>query len=407
MTDTTIPLPPITVTPEQAAAAAEEQRRQAEENLPLSVTDRVPGGFDSSSGMYFDQITREPYLTRAVVVVNGQEYFEWESVTVSMEIRGNPPYSCRLTCSEQEPWPEAFAFFRIKPADEVTVYLDGYKAFAGFVQTRQVAYAQGSHAVEIQAVAYAGLIGQGTVVSQTGEFKNQDIMSIAQSVAKPFGVKVTSVGGVPKDKFPRATVTPGETAFEFIEKLARQTGVFLTSNPNGDLVLMVGSQGGSDDVVEGRNILEGREHVSLYGIPKNIKTGGQAPGNDDSWGADPTHQRNHDGDQGDADAGMNYMPHRILTELPAHSIDMLKQRFGLEQSFNDSVKIEAQVTLLGWKRPSGGLWVPGQKVYINAPMLILNRSLWLTKAVFTQDSASGTRTHLTLMNVPPSQRATE
>lgn len=410
----TIELPPVTVEPgpDTGPAAGTTPGTApggfgtATDSEGISTTNAVPGGFDSQGNVYFDQITREPYLTRPVVVVNGQEYAEWESVTVSMEVGGSPPYSCRLTCSEQEPWPEAFAFFRIKPGDTVQVFLNGYKAIDGIVMTRQVAYNATSHQVEIQAIGYAGLMDLGTVASQTGEFKNQDLMSIAQSVAKPFGVKVTNQGA-PNDKFPRATVTPGETAWAFIEKLARQTGVFMTSNPNGDLVLMVGGMGGSDDVVEGRNILEGREHISLYGPPQTIKTSGQAPGNDDQWGPDPTHQRNHDGDQGSQDAGLNYMPQRVLTELPAFTINSVMHRFGLEQSFNDSVKIEAQVTLLGWNKPSGGgIWVPGQQVYINAPMLILNRSLYLKKAVFTQDNSSGTRTNLTLVN-NMGQKATE
>jgi prophage tail gpP-like protein len=402
MSDTiTVPLPPVNVGP------GDQSAKDGDASGTTVAAPPVPGGFNSNTGQYFDQITRPPYLNRAVVVVNGAEYFEWESVTVSLAIGENPAYTFRLTVSEQEPWPEAWAFFRIKPTDECTVFLDGYKAIDGITITRQVAYDGASHTVELQGQTRAGLLGQGTVLSQTGEFKDQNLLQIAQKVAKDFGVNVTTAGAVPSDKFPRATVTPGETAYEFIESLARQTGVFLTSNPNGDLVLMVGGTGGSDDVVEGRNILMGREVVSVSLSPAATKSGGQAPGTDDDHGANPTHQRNVDEMQS-GDLNWKHMPARVLTEIPAWSQKLVQRRSGLEDSFVDFAKIEATITTLGWRTPSGGgIWVPGQSVHVSAPMLILNQSLFLKKVVFTQDNSSGTRSTLTLVNQPPGRQSTE
>ena len=187
-----------------------EEEKHAEEATPPVVVTPVPGGFNSGTGQYFDQITAPQYLQRALIIVNGQEYFEWESVTVTLDMGGRPPRTCRLTMSEQEPWPEAFAFFRVKPGDRCDVYLDGFKAFGGLVIVRQVAYNATSHEVEIQAVDDSATLDYGTVEHETGEFKGQNVMSIAQQVAGKFGVSVQQIGGITGDKIPRATVTPGE-----------------------------------------------------------------------------------------------------------------------------------------------------------------------------------------------------
>jgi hypothetical protein len=37
----------------------------------------------------YDKIDREPYLRRAVIVIDGGEYFEWESVSVRESISNN------------------------------------------------------------------------------------------------------------------------------------------------------------------------------------------------------------------------------------------------------------------------------------------------------------------------------
>jgi prophage tail gpP-like protein len=53
---------------------------------------------------------------------------------------------------------------------------------------------------------------------------------------------------------------------------------------------------------------------------------------------------------------------------------------------------------LGWQRPSGGLWRVLDKIFVDAPMLIMKRELTVRKVTFTQDEASGSRTELELVD---------
>jgi hypothetical protein len=107
--DTTLALPEVSVTPgDNAPGASGATGQQGTSNAGGgSVTGRP-----WSRSQYFDQVPYPPYLGNCVVVINGQLYYEWESVQVKLSSHGKPRASCRLTVSEQEPWPENWAFLR-------------------------------------------------------------------------------------------------------------------------------------------------------------------------------------------------------------------------------------------------------------------------------------------------------
>src|SRR6516164_4228806 len=112
-----------------------------------------------------------PYLNRAVVVIDGSEYFEWESVSVRAALFENTR-TFRFTASEKTPAPKSWAAMRIVPGQKCQVFLDGYEAVNGEVVTRQVFYDANQHTVEIQGQGLAGRMADASVVSQTGEFNN-------------------------------------------------------------------------------------------------------------------------------------------------------------------------------------------------------------------------------------------
>lgn len=88
-----------------------------------------------------------------------------------------------------------------------------------------------------------------------GQFRGSTFAAIARAVAAPFGVEV--VDEVP-DGRPVAigTIEEGETAFEFLERLARQRGALLTDDPSGRLVVSLPApRRAAVELREGANIL--------------------------------------------------------------------------------------------------------------------------------------------------------
>src|SRR5262245_40812711 len=162
-----------------------------------------------------------PYLNRAVVVIDGSEYWEWESVQVRAAMYENTR-TATFTCSEQTPTPKSWAAMRIVPGQKCTIFLDGYQAIDGEVVTRQVFYDAHQHVVQIQAQGRAGRMADASIVSQTMNWKNIDLKGLASSLAKPFGVGVEGSPGS-NMKFPRVSAIPGQSPWELLEHHARAT----------------------------------------------------------------------------------------------------------------------------------------------------------------------------------------
>src|SRR5262252_4649976 len=107
MADDVISLPEVTVSPDQPASPQERR-------VPGEGGANAPGtpGLTSGEVQLPARRTQQPYPFHAVIVINGQEYWEWESVHVRLSIRDNPPRIARFTCSEQEPMGQSWAAMR-------------------------------------------------------------------------------------------------------------------------------------------------------------------------------------------------------------------------------------------------------------------------------------------------------
>lgn len=69
-----------------------------------------------------------------------------------------------------------------------------------------------------------------------GAWRNMSVDAIAADIAGPFGLNVTSdVPDLPTEKYFR--LQDSETAFDALDRLVREHGLRVVSNPNGDLLL--------------------------------------------------------------------------------------------------------------------------------------------------------------------------
>lgn len=336
----------------------------------------------------------------AVLEVNGQRYQDWETVMVRHSAKEHPFYHYRFTCSEGMPLAKNFAALRIKPGDECTVYLAGEHAISGLVHTRQVFYDAKRHYIELQGASDVQPLASSSAITKTMEHKNVTWEQHARALIKPFGINLKVVGGeIPKLKFPRLSIAPGMTVLEALELPLRNLGgCFLTSNPQGDLVVVAGEIGGEDIVIEGKNILEGREIIYNSGMASGTYLLTQGPGTDKKHGAEVAHVPfNARPFQG---LGNQYSPGILRHDLPITEDGHLKGRTNLEHDMMNEDRVTVFITVQGWLKPSGGLWKLNEDVKVKSPMLLLNGSEKLTARVitFTQDNERGSRTVLELMN---------
>jgi prophage tail gpP-like protein len=334
----------------------------------------------------------------AEVTIQGQRYRDWESVLVYME-EGSIPNSFKLSVSEGKPLASKFAEMRIKPGDHCTVTLAGELAISGFVETRQVAYTGTQHGVEILGHSLNKAAVDASVVHSTMEFKDKPLVPIAQELCKPLGIKFVPLTQISNKPFPRLNIPPGATVYETIETLCRQRGVIMGTDLQGNITARMQFTGGGDKLIEGVNILEGREvlTMSMGGSDgTSLYNYGQKSGTDKEYGAKVAHDPQ--GKTVSKSPGIGRGIHAPQVSTSEHPVDKkdAQSRTDTEDKRRDYEKFEVTIVVQGWIKPSGGLWKPGSWVHVKSPMLIVDEPLKLMKAQFTQDNKSGTRTSLEL-----------
>lgn len=331
----------------------------------------------------------------AQITVNGMNYRDWESVQVKL-VEGESNNSFRLTVSEGKPLSKNFAGLQIRPGDHCSITLGGQLAITGYVETRQVAYAGEQHGIEIIGVSYTKALADGAAMTKTGEFRDKSWKQIADEVVKPAGIKVVPKTGLPSKPFRRASIPPGMSKYDFLEMLARQRGITMGTDKEGNLTARVQWTGGGDSLIESVNILEGNEVMTIKqgGGPNDAVS--QESGYDLRWGAKTAHDAKASS-KANIDTGGKgvHAPNRQLAEHPGDKDDA-KTRSKFESQVRGQEQLQVTIVVQGWLKASGGLWQPGEKVHVKSPMLIVDETLDLVSATFTQDNKSGTRTTLEL-----------
>jgi prophage tail gpP-like protein len=345
----------------------------------------------------------------AVLIVNGVYYRDWESVMVKLDFYEQAFARFRFTCSEGMPLAKNFAKLRIKPGDHVDVSLAGIKVIVdGIVYSRQVSYSARAHHIEIQGVSQSHKLTQGSVVHKTGEWKNASFQQIARSVmGSPFNVALRVIGSLPTEPFDRVHLQFGETPMQLIERLARARNIVLGSDGKPGLLATTNPGGGvQGQVIEGVNILEGRELWTYYAADKDVVAAlSQKPGGDKVSMTGAAHELFQKTNALSFGGGLGQALTKLTAAEVPSGIPDLRNRNDQENSKGLTERIELFITVQGWLRPDGGLWnVPspdgtGADVYVRSPMLIMDQVLHTKSVTFTQDNSTGTRTTLELVNI--------
>lgn len=335
----------------------------------------------------------------ATLTVNGVDFRDWKTVLVHQGHMEAFNYY-RFTCSEGSPLSKDRAELRIRPGDHCTVSLGGQLAISGFVTHRQVAYTANSHAIEIIGKTYTASTTNGAAVTKTGEFVQSSFKQVAENLLKPFGIKLETKGNIDNAPFDRVNVH-GQTVWQVLETLARSRGIALGTDPkNGNVLVATGASyaEGGDSVVEGRNILEGHEILSMeIGGGPDMSIGQQAS-SDKVWGPEATRAFAEQASNIAKSFGVGgqYMPNVVPLEMPGGFGDV-RGRAKFEMAHRGSEQAVLNIVVQGWFAQSGGLWRPLMFVHVKSPMLIMDESIQCKSVTFTQDDKSGTRTNLELV----------
>jgi prophage tail gpP-like protein len=345
------------------------------------------------------------------ITVDGKKFRDWESVNVQVQMPGKMR-SFTVSISEDAPSPTLDRVTQISPGARVQVHLAGIKAIDGFVYERQTVMDANTHAVQITGQSHGQDLNESEVdyekLPGKGQFQNKSLVEITKEICKPYGISLEKITGGQEGmnaKIKDAQVTRGETAFQFLERLARPCAVHIGDTVEGNLwyhgVANAGLSGGGGDaaLVEGKNIQAMRLIVNDSKYANTHTVTAQGAGDDkDGWGKKASQRQLRE-----PGPSTRYKPAiwQLERGFSSNNVDQeLKWRMAYERTWKDGTYIQGEVTVYGWLKPGGGgLWPVGPDipVYVHAPSAMVTQVLWVKGLTFSQDNARGTLTTLNLV----------
>lgn len=334
----------------------------------------------------------------AEIVVNGRAFRDWKAVEITHRFQDWAVY-CTLATAEPGDTRRGWPALRLKIGDRGQVRLAGEMVVDGVIFCRQTAYDAHQHGVSVIVGTKLANLVAASVEAKPGQYKDYSYSAIARSVLRPFGVefRMEAKGGGADKKFPRVNVQVGETAFAFLDRLARFRNLFLTGAPDGALMATRGPRGAvSAPLQEGRNIKSAQLVMKDSTWPSKVEVKGQGPGSDKAWG---------DEVRGISATARNpnvrdHRPIVLVAEMPGDKKDM-QMRADHELAVNSADVIQGSIVVKGWHHDDGSLWIRhvGKTVRVHSPMLFPVTdalTLAIEQVTHRQNDKTGSETEIVL-----------
>lgn len=321
----------------------------------------------------------------------GNEWNVWEKVSIRRSLeRLSGEFSFDLTTKPGNP----FLSGNIMPGSAVQLEVNGQTLLDGYIDNLQAG-------VNTPIISISGRDKTGDLfdcaasVSGPFEFSNQKLEQVIAKVIKPFGIKLTVAADTGKP-FARLAIQPGESAFEFLDRVCRYRAVLPVSDGIGGIVLVKpGKEKSPGKLVYGENILDGnvsidwRERFSLYVIK------GQSENSDDI----DAEQASAPESRADDSQVKRYRPKLIINDAQGAALT-LKERANWEKQFAKARSHSASYQVQGWHvdAEQTELWRVNTLVYVADPMRGMNREMLIVSTSYSRDD-NGTVTQLDL--APP------
>lgn len=324
------------------------------------------------------------------VVINGKEFRDWESVQAIANCATASRY-VTLTVTEKMGTNGAVGqALQIKPNDVCEVKLAGQTFAKGKVFARQVSYDANNHAVRITAVSATQVATRQSIPLKDGNFRGYSFQAIANAVLKPIGVtlKTKNPPSGWEKPFKNVQTEPGESIWNFLDRLSKYRGVWLTDDAEGNMVAHgKPDQQSKSGLVEGQNILSASATI-LYPEDTSVEVIGQQKGDDNTT---PDQNR---GSAAKADTGKDGPKRAFHADIPVDADDA-KRAAETTQLVSLSKQTEIQIITQGWLTAGGKLPEIRDYVDIDSPAIPFKGKLQIAELMFSQDQ-NGTRTAWTM-----------
>lgn len=315
------------------------------------------------------------------------------SETVSMSVDGTP-FDAFLFLSVRAALNEAARSFQctvaarfgagathslFRSGAEVRIGADGTPIFSGYVDRRRPHMDRNGQSIVVVGRSKGADAVDSSARHKTGRFDNKSPIDIAKEIA-PKGVVFSARAKLQKIK--EYQLTPGATVYREIERLARDQGVTLSGNGDGDIVFVDASQptrraGG---LYEGVNIEIGVSDLNDANRHRDYIVRGQSY---DGHGEDALEI-----EEIASDSAMRRDRARIIIVDGNIDKERAKARAKYHKGRAAGEAIRATITTPGWRDEKGALYEPGDTVWTESPFLDLAQDMLIESVDYQIESGS-------------------
>lgn len=333
--------------------------------------------------------------------IGDRDFEAWKEIKVTRGLdRLSGDFALRI--AEARAPTEADRPFAIRVFDPCEIRLGEDLVLTGHVDAVLPAMDRDQHEILVLGRSRTADLVDCQIEIEGGEFRNADLGAIARAVCAPFNIMVV-VEAPLGEPFDIAAFERTETAFDFLERLARQRGVLLTDDAAGRLVIArAGETAAQGRVVQGENLLaaigelNGAKRFSRYVILSQLGALAEiSPTADDL--PEPR------GPGGEAQPGIlglaldrdvpRYRP-RVAMAEQALTAPQAEARALWQAAHAAGRGIRGRLTVPGWRQEDGSPWAVNQRLPCRVSWLRLDGEMLIASVSFTLTERGGRRTVL-------------
>lgn len=336
------------------------------------------------------------------LLVNGIAWSGWQEVRVT---RGAERCPSDFDIAITERFPDQDSEISVKPGDTCVVMIGKDPVITGFIDRYGASLSANGHSVRIMGRSKTQDLVDCSAKLPGMQISAASLSSLAQQVAKDFGIAVRSLSG-PGPVIPVYNIILTETPFEIIERAARYSAMLAYDGTDGSLILsQVGASKMASGFEQGINVQRASatfsiderfsEYIAVMMSVDKASDIGEG-GNLVAVIPDPGFP-----------AG-RYRPKIIVSEqsINGTSLAELRARWEMARRYGRSQAVT--ITTDAWRDSAGLLWAPNAIAHVNLPSLKIVNVDWVISSVsFIKSADRGTVADLVLMPQEAFQPAPE
>lgn len=320
------------------------------------------------------------------IVIDGTPYSGWTKATVKRDIKSmSGSFSLSIGFEGANFVQQAIGTRVIKKGAECAVYIKGQLAVTGTIEKRRSKGTKKSYVLSIEGRSKTKKAIKSSPKGKSIQFNDMNRTDIVKKIAKDLDINVIDNSGSTGGKVIRHIMSDGATAAQEIYNIAREGGLQVSDDVNGNLVILnPDGDGEGDDIILGVNIEEWDANLSDEDEKHEYKAVGHSVQTDEKYGKEAM-----DIASTAIDSVLSSKEIRRIRVDSDVDLDTLKKRAILEARRSKANNNEVVVKTGHIVQSSGELWAPNKKHFVDIFVDNISNTMLLKSVEWNFDKENG------------------